>query len=231
MKTIFLGLVGSRGYGVESPDSDHDYLGVAIESEDAILGLGHFEQHKTKSPDGDSTIYGLRKFLGLVLKGGPHATELLWCKNLEADNRYAQELIELRPKLVSKRLLRSYSGYLTSQIERLQGVRGQKDIKRPDLVEKFGYDTKYAYHIIRLGLMAQVFGQTGRLYMPLDDIHRQILRDVREGRWPIERVYQLASTHQDGITHYLRYADIPDAPDFYAVEQWLISVYRREYLK
>ncbi len=231
MKVIFKALLGSRGYGVEDETSDYDYTGVAIEPSEAIIGLGNFDEVITKNPDENSqtTIYGLRKYLRLALKGNPTIAELLWAPTLVTENPYTQGLIELRKPLLSKRTLKSYYHYMDDQIKRLKGERGQKSVNRAELVAKHGYDTKYAYHIVRLGLMGQVLGQTGRLYMPLDSIHRTMLKEIRHGEWLIEKVYETAETGKVGIEHYIKHSDLPDTPDEKAVEEWLMSVYRREY--
>ena len=37
------------------------------------------------------------------------------------------------------------------QRERMIGTRGQMNVTRPELISKYGYDTKYAGHLVRLG--------------------------------------------------------------------------------
>lgn len=229
MKKIFVAVVGSRGYGVNDPDSDTDILGIAIEPPEAIFGLGNFEQSESKSDEGQTTIYGLRKYIGLCLKGNPTVNELLWATPIEKVDPYAQWLVELRSSLVSKKTLKSYFHYMDDQIQRLKGLRGQMNVNRADLIAKHGFDTKYAYHIVRLGLMGQVLGQTGKIYMPVDPLHQTILRGIRNGEWPLEKVLQTAETGKAGIEHYIQYSSLPDKPDYKLAEDVVMRIYRREF--
>ena len=43
-RTILIGLAGSHGYGLNRPDSDHDYRGVFIAPKRYYLGFDHIEQ-------------------------------------------------------------------------------------------------------------------------------------------------------------------------------------------
>lgn len=79
------------------------------------------------------------------------------------------ELCALRPALLSQRAGRGYLGYLRGQKERLLGVRGQKHVNRPELIEAHGFDTKYAMHAARLGYQGVELLSTGRLTLPMPE--------------------------------------------------------------
>ena len=67
--TILRAIVGSRGCGLETPESDVDEMGVMVEPLHEAMGLSApFEQFVRTGPDKtregpDLQIYGLRKFL------------------------------------------------------------------------------------------------------------------------------------------------------------------------
>jgi hypothetical protein len=42
-----------------------------------------------------------------------------------------------------------------------------RDVTRPELVEKHGYDTKFAAHMVRLGYQGVELLETGRFTLPL----------------------------------------------------------------
>jgi hypothetical protein len=69
---------------------------------------------------------------------------------------------------------------LIMQRQRLVGERGQRDVNRVELIERFGYDTKYAMHMLRLGHQGVEFLESGRLTLPIRD-------PVRTTRWMFER--------------------------------------------
>jgi hypothetical protein len=54
-----------------------------------------------------------------------------------------EELQALAPALASKMAGKRFLGYMNDQKERLLACCGQKDVNRPDLVAKYGFDTKY----------------------------------------------------------------------------------------
>ena len=79
--TILRGLVGSTVHGLANPGTDdRDEMGVCVEPPEYVIGLRRFEHFVSRtqpegSPSGpgdlDLTIYGLRKFCRLALKGSP----------------------------------------------------------------------------------------------------------------------------------------------------------------
>lgn len=228
-KFITYGLVGSRGYGVAFPDSDHDYMGVVIEPEETIFGLQDFEHTEIINAEGQIKVYGLKKFLRMLLKGSPTALELLFVKPEQRTDPYTNTLMGMRPDIVSKKHLKAYAAYMNGQIKKLQTGRGSRGEQRPKLVSAYGYDTKFAYHILRIGIMGQVLGQTGQLSIPMDDLHRAILMEVRTGEWPEAKVLQSAVTMAEGIEHFIQHSHIPDEPNRLKLEDWLKWVYRYEY--
>lgn len=228
---IFRTLAGSRLYGIHNDDSDYDYLGCCIEPKSHVIGLQSFEQWV--KGDATETIYSLRKLCRLMLKGNPTVTELLWSPERfwTIKHPLGISLVEMRSKFLSKRTLRSYLGYMNEQIARLKGERGQKNIKRADLVELYGYDTKYASHIIRLAIQATVLGRTGRIQLPLDEKHRAICIAIRNGRWKLEHVLILVDNHRREIEKLISTSHLPDDPDVEGVERWLIDAYEEEWLR
>ena len=45
-------------------------------------------------------------------------------------------------------------------------------MNRPELIERFGYDTKYAMHALRLGFQGTEISTEARLSLPMQDHHR-----------------------------------------------------------
>ena len=233
--TILKAIVGSRCLGLETPESDTDIMGVCIEPIEDAYGLdAPFEQFVRTGPDEardgpDLQIYGLRKFLRLALSGNPTILALLFMPEdmlLKCDARGAQ-LMDLAPFIVSRQAGKAFLGYMQAQRMRLTGERGQKRVNRPDLVEQHGYDTKYAMHVLRLGIQGVELLNTGRLTLPMHPADRNYLRGVRNGSQSLQAVLTKAGELEQELKHLLDNSPLPEQPDRALVEDWMLTMYFR----
>lgn len=227
-------LVGSTLYGTGlAGHEDTDYMGVCIEPWRAVLGLGRFDQWMWRSqPEGvrsgfgdiDITVYGLRKYLNLAVKGNPSILLLLFVppSHIEVQTEWGERLQALAPSIVSKRVAAPYIGYCQSQRERLEGVRGGRHggQARPELIEMFGYDTKYAMHALRLALQGQEILRTGRIVVPIEE-HGDLLRSVRNGEVPYDEVVTLIRRAEDAMRRAEIDCTLREHPDIEAVDNFM----------
>src|SRR5262245_46988668 len=70
--TILRGVAGSQLFGLSTPESDVDEIGICIEPLREAMGVQQpFEQWVSNPEVQDIVIYGLRKWIRLALKGNP----------------------------------------------------------------------------------------------------------------------------------------------------------------
>ena len=128
MKTIFKCRIGSHLYGLNTPESDEDYIGVFIPDTESILGLQHVEiidkstkksssRRRNTKEDVDYKLFSLHKFLQLLLNNNPNIVEILFANS---DNILLEEpefkfLRDNYDKIVSQKIYYSFSGYAFSQ--------------------------------------------------------------------------------------------------------------------
>ena len=241
--TILRAIIGSTAHGlhVEGAD-DRDEMGVCVEDIEFVAGLWNFEQYiyrtahdrtgdrhaKSEPGDLDLTIYGLRKYLRLALDGNPTILNLLFVPPAQCACRLARgaQLQELAPLIVSRKAAWRYLGYLTAQRQRLTGERGQKRVKRSGLEEEFGFDTKYAMHMLRLGYQGIELLETGRVSLPMCEPERNYLRGVRIGLVSLQDCLTRAGELETHLRDLGEGASpLPNRPNFSEVEQWAVSVY------
>jgi uncharacterized protein len=132
-RTIFIGLAGSHGYGLNRPDSDFDYRGVFIAPKRYYLGFDNIEQKDTgwDEPgifpfiDGnkDTVIYELRKVVQLLSGANPNVLELLWLYNYPVLTPIGEHLIKHKKLFLSKKVKHTYSGYAFAQIKKMETHR------------------------------------------------------------------------------------------------------------
>lgn len=235
--TILRCQIGStvHGLNIEGQD-DTDEMGVCIEPPEVILGLKKFEQYVYRTqPEGersgpgdlDLIIYGLRKFCSLAAGGNPTIINLFFVPYIPKLN-HATFGVSLRNSVrlfFSKRILRSFIGYMDSQRNRLFGTQGQRRVNRPELIEKYGYDTKYAMHALRLGYHGLEFARTERIAFPMKEDTRNYLRDVRQGKKSLKHVEAAFRVLRAELQEEFDKTTLPDEPDMDGINQMMMDFY------
>jgi predicted nucleotidyltransferase len=119
---ILLTTGGSHAYGTNIETSDLDIRGIAVERPKEIIGLSNFEQFV--NTETDTTIYGLRKIISLLLNCNPNTIEILGTKQEQVFkiNKYGQMLRDNIDLFLSKKAIGSFGGYATAQLRRLQNA-------------------------------------------------------------------------------------------------------------
>jgi hypothetical protein len=235
--TILLTQVGSGVHGVTVPGTDdRDELGLCVEPADYVIGLRRFEQyeyrtqpvgHRSGPGDLDLVVYSLRKWLRLALQGNPSVLVPLFVPDrdvvaIDDHGRY----LRAHPELVlSRQAGARFAGYLNSQRARLLGHGGGRHTNRPELVERFGFDTKFAYHMVRLGLQGCELLTTGRVTLPVPEPDRSWLVELRRGERTPEEALDRAAELEDRLRTLLTTSHLPRQPDRAAADRWLIDVY------
>jgi predicted nucleotidyltransferase len=240
--TILRVPAGSNLHGLNVPGTDDsDEVGVCIEDIEAAIGFSEFEQYiyrsaaeregkhdaPSRAGDLDLTIFSLRKFLRLAMQGNPQSLQCLFVPHalcLQIDARGSQ-LQELAPLIVSRQAGARYLGYLEAQRQRLLGERGQKKVNRPELEAKFGFDTKYAMHILRLGFQGVELMTTGRLTLPMAEKDRAFVYATRLGAVPLQDVLTRAGELEREIKDLMHDAPIPAEPARDEIQAWMVSMY------
>ena len=199
---ILRGVVGSTAHGTGlDGQEDRDEMGICIEPTSYVCGLEKFEHYIFRTqPEGirsspgdlDLTVYSLRKFCALASRGNPSVIMLLWLPSYITQTKAGKRLVEMRNAFITRDAGWAYLGYLTSQRMGLTGERSKK-VARPELVEQYGYDTKYAMHALRLGLQGIEYLTEFNISIPVKEPARTILRDVRSGKMPLSDVLSLIS--------------------------------------
>lgn len=234
-RIILHATVGSTAHGLalEGTD-DRDEMGICIEPARYVIGLEQFEQRIERSkPEGvrseagdlDLVIYSARKWCRLALSGNPTVLLLLFAKPTTA-HRVGEDLLKNSHWFAARSAGKAFLGYMTQQRQRLAGERGQMNVKRPELVEKYGYDTKYAMHMLRLGFQGLEFLETGKITLPMVEEERQLIMSVRKGEMPLNDIMTRAGELEVMVKDLMDLSPLPAEPDREAVNAWLNKTYR-----
>ena len=232
-------LVGSgvHGTAVEGQD-DRDEMGICVEPPEYVIGLREFEQYIYRDqPDGvrsgpgdlDLTIYSLRKWMRLAVSGNPTVLLPLFVpdEHVLIRTELGAELRELAPAIVSRGAGDRFLGYLRAQRDSMLGVRGGRHTNRPELIELYGFDTKYAMHMVRLGVQGVELLRTGRITLPLAEPWLSWCRSLRRGERSKQEALDAAADLERQLVELRETSSLPERADRDAVDAWLVAAHHR----
>lgn len=219
MNILLSGVVGSTAYGLATPSSDVDRLGLFATPTASLLGLrAPEESHVTAAPD--RTLHEAAKWCRLALGGNPTVTELVWLPDdlYEVRTGLGEELIGIRSAFLSAaRVREAYLGYATQQFRKLEN-RGDG---------AFSSDTrrrtaKHARHLARLLHQGLELYATGELRIRLEDPQWYLDFGERVAGGDLEEARRRLAEAETGFAGV--HTPLPDRPDEETVEKWLRRV-------
>lgn len=238
--TILRVQVGSGVHGTAvGGQDDRDEMGVCLEPARYVTGLDRFEQYEYRTAwkrgglsersgagDLDVVIYSARKWLRLALQGNPTVLLSLFVSESEIVTITAlgRDLRANASRIVSKRCGARFLGYMRAQRDGMLGLRS-RDVNRPELVARYGYDTKYAMHMLRLTIQGIELLSTGAITLPVPEPQLSILRAVRTGGYKRQEVLDLADSLEADLEQLLQNTTLPAEPDNEWANQWLHDAY------
>jgi predicted nucleotidyltransferase len=238
-KEIIRVLVGSTlyGTGLEGRE-DTDLMGVCVPPWRSIYGLGSFDQFMWRTqPEGarsgpgdiDYTCFGLQKYMRLACKGNPTILLLLfvpeaYCEVLTPLGRFLQEQKKL---IISKDAGMRYLRYSQRQRRNLEEKMYGKS-NRPELIEEFGYDTKYAMHALRLLYHGIEVMTNGEIELPIGK-HRDLLRAIRYGEVQYKDVLVLIAETEVALIKAIDETKLQEHPEISTIENFMRWCYEETY--
>ncbi len=235
--TILRTQVGSGVHGIAiAGQDDRDETGICVEPPEYVIGLERFEQfewrtqpqHVRSGPgDLDLVVYSLRKWMRLALNGNPTVLVPLFAPDLDVVEVNPQGAwLRAHPEMiVSRTAAPRFIGYLRSQRDRLLGLKAQRS-NRPELVAKYGFDVKFAAHMVRLGVQGVELLETGRITLPVPHPWRSYLRDLRQGKVTKDEALATAYEMEMRLLDLAVTSPLPEQPDRDRANRWLIDTYR-----
>lgn len=225
--TYYETIVGSVAYGVNDDLSDFDVNGFFIPAADRLFPhlRGHllgfdadpkcpkaYQQHHimTDTREYDLNIYPITSYFRLCMDNNPNMLDTLYTpRECVLHSTAVSEMVRERRSLFPhKGCWPKYKGYAFQQMHKMDGKNPEPGSKRDKLRERYGFDVKYAYHLVRLLLECEMILTEGEI-----DIrrHREHLKAIRRGectqedikRWfaekelSLERAYEASTLSQE----------------------------------
>ncbi len=241
-------ITGSVAYGVSSDTSDMDVIGWAIPPKDDIFphlrgeiaGFGKqseqfdvFQAHHISDRDAlsghgrsyDLALYGVVKYFALAMDNNPNIIDSLFTSsNCVLHATRAGTLVrEQRRLFLHKGAWPKFKGYAYSQLHKLTK---EPVGKRAEIVARYGYDTKFAYHVVRL------ISEVEQILMESDiDLQRnnEQLKSIRRGEWTMEQLRAWFAEKESQLERLYVDSKLRATPDEPAIRNLLLSVLEEHY--
>lgn len=233
---ILRGIVGSTANGTAIDDqADWDELGVFIEPADKVCGLESLDHYirrdqpegvRSRPGDVDLTLYSLRRFCRLAIAGNAGALILLWLPSYVTRSEAGDALVRLRDAFISRKAGERFVSYLVSQRKRLTGESGLR-VKRPELVARYGYDTKFAMHALRIGYQGIALMAEGHMPVPVPPPELAVLRAVRAGEVSYADALDLIADAEARLRRLVEASQ--RTPDIAEIEAFLVAAHLRHW--
>lgn len=242
-------IMGSVAYGVSSDTSDVDVYGWAIPPKDdlfphlrgEVLGFGtprprfeQFQEHHVEDHDAlaghgrmyDLTIYGIVKFFNLAMENNPNVIDSLFtpASCVLHTTRVGNLVREQRRQFLHKGAWPKFKGYAYSQLHKIAIKQPQG--KRAELVERHGYDVKFAYHVVRL------LTEVEMILVEQDiDLQRnnEQLKAIRRGEWTEERLRRWCADKESQLERAYSESTLRSTPDESKIRTLLLDCLEEHY--
>lgn len=242
--TQYLCMMGSHAYGVHTKDSDFDLYGFTIPPKvyllphlaGHIVGFGttppKFDQFQTKKSvlfnkkEYDIVIYNIVKYFQKCYENNPNMLDSLFvplsCR-LHTP-KIGQMVIDKRHLFLSKRIWPRFRGYALSQLHKLKNKNpvGERRL----IVDQFGYDVKFAYHLFRLLGEAEQLLLTGTMDIQRD---REVLKAVRRGDFSELKVLSYVDEKMADLEIIYTNSSLPDHPPEKELRELLLNCLEEHY--
>lgn len=241
------GVTGSLAYAVSNDSSDMDIIGLCMPPKDILFphlqgeipGFGtpgerfeQFQHHHIPSLDGrkkyDITIYSIVKFFQLTMENNPNMVDALFLPRrciLYSTTLY-EHIRDNRHLFLHKGCWHKFRGYAYSQLHKIKNGVNKENPNRKKSIEDFGYDVKFAYHIVRLILEVE------QILIEHDlDLERnsEILKSVRRGEWGLGEVEEWFSSKEKSLELVYHSSTLRVKPDEPAIKRLLMECIEQWY--
>ncbi|MCX4027304.1 nucleotidyltransferase domain-containing protein [Endozoicomonas sp. SM1973] len=242
-------IMGSVAYGVSNDTSDMDIYGFAIPMKTdifphlagEIVGFDEpkqrfeqFQQHHIKDPSAmggkgreyDICIYSITKYFRLLMDNNPNIVDSLFVPRncILHTTPIGEKVRENRHLFLHKGCWAKFKGYAYSQMHKLktkEPIGGRKAI-----LETYGYDVKFAYHVARLLLEVEQLLLEGDLQLSR---HAEQLKSIRRGDWSLLELEEFVASKENALEQLFLKSVLPDKPDKTLIKQLLIECLEMHY--
>ncbi|MBM3235118.1 nucleotidyltransferase [Candidatus Poribacteria bacterium] len=227
-------IMGSQAYGVSDDSSDMDIYGFCMPPKHiifphlagVIIGFGEqgekFEQFQAvnnvvdpnanggKGRKYDISIYNIVRYFHLCMHMNPNMVDSLFTPtNCVIHSTKVGEMVRAaRRDFLNKKCWHTYKGYAYAQMKKMSSQ--ERTGKRKEVVDEYGFDLKFGYHLVRLmGEVEQILRE-GDLDLQRDN---ERLKAIRRGEWTEERIKEYFAEQEKLLEQVYIDSQLPYSPN------------------
>lgn len=210
--------------------ASHDDLCKRSDEHDAASCLA-VEWARSGAGDIDLDVHSLRKWMRLALAGHPTIILPLFAPASEVMHidGHGLQLRALASSIISRQAGDRFRGYLAMQRRGLERNGRGKKSNRPELIARYGFDVKYAAHMIRIALQGSELMTTGQITLPVPSPFREELIALRRGEMPLGHVLAWAQGCERRLARDVEFSPLPRWPASDVCWAWVRETYRRHW--
>lgn len=142
-----------------------------------------------KGREYDFQIYSIVQYVQLCSECNPNMIDSLFTHETDVLHitQIGQVLRDNRKKFLHQGIFDKFKGYAYAQVKKLNTKEADEDSKRAVLIRQYGYDTKFAYHVVRLLDECEQLLRDGDMDLKKN---REQLKSIRRGEWTLEQINQ-----------------------------------------
>jgi hypothetical protein len=140
--------------------------------------------------------------------------------------RIGHLLRENRKLFLHQGICDRFKGYAYAQVHKMQTKQPEPGSKRAALVEKYTYDIKFGYHIVRLLNEAEQLLLEGDLDLQRN---REMLKSIRRGEWKLEQVLEYFEKKRVDLETARTKSQLPAGPDEPAIRDLMLRCLEMHY--
>lgn len=242
-------IMGSDAYGVSNDSSDMDIYGFCIPPKEDVFphlrgeipGFGsvgpvfdQFQQHHifdasargNRGCDYDMTIYSIIKYFQLCMNNNPNMIDSLFVPRrcILYSTQIGELVRENRYLFLHKGAWHTFKGYAYSQVHMMKTKKPQG--KRKRTIETYGFDVKFAYHVVRL--LSEVEQILTEHDLDLER-NREQLKAIRRGDWNIKQVTEYFASKERELESVYVNSSLPEKPDEARIRELLLNCLEHHY--
>ena len=232
-------ITGSTSYGVSDGKSDMDIVAYAMPPKADLFPhmIGHIEGFSTphnkfnvfqahhlqwNKREYDFTVYSIAKFFKLCMDNNPNMLDALFAPQrcVLFSSRSAQHVRDNRKLFLHKGAYHKMRGYAYAQLHKIRTKSNASNPKRKESIEKFGYDVKFGYHVVRLVLQCEQILIEHDLNI---EKNSEVLKSIRRGEWSKEKLFDWFDQKESALETLYNESTLRYEPDEAAIRNLLME--------